>query len=148
MNNLYNLLTDKVKEQGLTRQILKQKLEFETLDRINCELFQFIKDETSWVFSDVNSFIDNYKIIIEHQQIQVLYAFNEYCYKFFDTYNDFGKSVLNKLSEQLEEEDSDYQPTEEDEQELILALQDDFNYDDFINVTISRSPSVEMMDID
>jgi len=142
--NLYNLLTDKVKEQGLTRQILQTKLEMETLDKINCELFQYIKDETNWVFQDVNSFIDNYKILMENQQIRITYAFNEYCFRFFNTYNDFGKSVLNKLAEQLDEEDSDYKPDEEDEQTLVSDLQDDINYDDFVNVNHSPEP----MDLD
>ena len=145
MTNLYDLLTNRVKEQGITRYIIQQKKEMETLDKINCELFQFIKDETNWVFQNVNVFIDTYKILMEQQQIRILYSFNEYCFRFYDTYNDFGKSVLNKLAEQLDEEDSDYQPTEEDNQILLSDIQDDNNYDDYINITVQ---SVEMMDVD
>lgn len=145
MNSLYNLLTDKVKEQGITRKILQTKLEMETIDRINSELLQFIKDDTNFVFSDINVLIDTYKILMDTQQIKIQYSFNEYCFRFFDSYNDFGKSVLNKLLEQLEEDDSDYQPDEEDELQFLIDLQDDDNYDDFVNI---RSPSVEMMDID
>ena len=143
-NNLFNLLTNRVKEQGITSYIIQQKMEMDTLDKINRELFQFIKDETNWVFDDLDTFIDTYKILMENQQIRIDYVFNEYCFKFYHSYNDFGKSVLNKLSEQLEEDDSDYQPTEEDELIILDDIQDDIDYDNFINVEMDSDVDIEM----
>ena len=135
---MQQFFNDKVKEKGITKMILEKKREMEEVDRINRELFQHISEMVNWVFNDINGLLETYFYIDEHNQALVLYAFNDYCIKHFDSYSDYGRNVLNHISNKLEEADSDYNPFDNEyneEADWQQDQEDEQNYSDYVDDT-------------
>lgn len=145
---MQQFFNDKVKEIGITKMIFDKKREMEEIDRINQELIEHISELSNWVFNDINALLENYFYIDEDNQANVMYAFNDYCLEKFDSYSDYGRGVLNHISSKLEDNDSDYNPMENDyneEEQWQKDQEDEQNFDDYIDDT-DESP--EPMDLD
>lgn len=96
------------------------KEEMELVEQINIDVIKYISFHMD--ISGVNNLdelLEGYKNSPTDIQIRIVFWFNDFGFKYYDKYHPVQQDVLNRFLEALEDLDSDWEPEEEDIDQLI-----------------------------
>lgn len=116
-----NYITEKVKEQYLSLEIMKMKEQMEMIEKVNEDIINYIHSKCG--IRDIGVYnldllLDYYKHTNEELQEQFVLWLNEFGLKYFELYHPFQKDLINKFIETIEDLDSDWELNEEDINQL------------------------------
>lgn len=128
MDEEVDMLTEKIKEIYISKHIIDMKLQMEEVDKINDTLFNYleskIKIKSIFGLTSFEELFPFYKNLSYDNQIIMIVTLNEFYFSNANNFNKFGKSILEDIIEEMEDDDSDYVM---DDIELMNQIQED-NY--------------------
>lgn len=148
MTDPIDLLTDKIKEIYISKNIFDLKEQMEIIDKCESEIINYLDIKFQISMFNVKTLKDLLNFYInttDNYQSCVIYFLNEFAMDNIHKYTLLGQNIINQLIEDLEELDEDFKI---DEVELYNTLQEDVyldqEWDIYINEQIDSDGDVEM----
>ncbi len=128
MTDPIELLTARIKEVYISREIFDMKEQMESADRLNKEISGYVKYKLliNRDMNNIDDIMNIYKNINDENQNQLIWIINEYCILYYKTYNKYGKMIIDEFITAIELLDSDY---EIDDIELVNVMAEDRELD-------------------
>lgn len=121
-------------------------MEIEMIDKINNDIIDYLDEMInikSHGVSDLDSLLQFYKETNDVYQTCIVFFVNDFGIKYYDSYHDLQKDLINIFIEILESLDEDYVP---DDIELVNQLQEDLWLDQQWELYLQNQP--ENMELD
>ena len=130
MNEEMELLTNRIKEIYLTKNIFEMKEQMEEVDRVNKLLINYIECElqlqSCFGINNIDELLFFYKSIDTNSQMIIMLNVNDFYFKYVDEFNLYGKQILESVIEDIEDMDEDYVL---DDVELVNTIHEDIILD-------------------
>ena len=130
MTDPVDLLTSKIKEIYISKDIMDLKEQMEAADKLNREILGYLKmfiDLDFFSVTDINDLFYLYSNMEDYEQEYLILRINSYCINYYDSHNKYGKKIIDEFLAALEDNDSDYVI---DDEEYARVMNEDMILDD------------------